>query len=283
MHSIKKNIEELILDKLQFGTAIIIKLIESIRKDRPATTKQAVYSALRKLREAEKVLIHNGQVSLNIKWIQKMTQYFSSAQYHYIHRNVGDGNFVGLDEGEKIQYFFKNPVIADIFWTHALYILIELSDKHAPVFIYNPHEWFLIARKDNETAFIRDVKEKSRMLLVTVGGKTALDREVSKYFDGTSSQYYMSEKPLFQKRNYYINTIGDFIIEVWISSSTADEIEKVYKTTNSLSDTVGFKLAEILQRKGETKIVVSKNKKKAVRLQKMLGKNFYIPLRKVLG
>lgn len=282
MESKTKNIEELILNHLQKGSVVILKLIELIKKDRPNTTKQGIYATLRKLKKEEKVLIHNSQASLNIKWVQTMSEYFTKTQYYYTHHDTGDGSFISLDDGEKIEYYFQNPIVADTFWTHALYILLDITPQQSPLFIYNPHEWFLIARRENETAFIKDTKEKNRILLVTAGNKNPLDKAVLGDFDGTTSQYYMSEKMLFKKKNYYINTLGDFIIEVWIDKLIAEKIEEVYKKTKKLNEEAKEELIKILGMKGKTKIVISRNNKKSERLQKMLRKYFYIPKQSIL-
>lgn len=277
METKPKNIEELILSHLQKGSVVILKLIEQIKKDRPNTTKQGVYATLRKLKKEEKVLIHNGQTSLNIKWVQQMSEYFAKTQYYYTHHDTGDGNFISLNDREKIEYYFQNPVVADTFWTHALYILLDLTPQESPLFLYNPHEWFLITRSENETALIKDVKEKGRLFLVTVGDKSPLDKAVSGDFDGINSQYYMSEKPFFKKKNYYINTLGEFIIEVWIDNLIAEKIEGIYRKSKNLTAEVKEELTKILEMKGRTKIVISRNSKKSERLQKMFKKYFYIP------
>lgn len=277
METKHKNIEELIINCLQKGSVIILKLIEQIKNERSNTTKQGVYASLRKLKEEEKVLIHNGQASLNIKWVQKMSEFFSKTQYYYTHNDAGNGSFVNLDDGEKIEYYFQNPVVADTFWTHALYILLELTPQQSPLFLYNPHEWFLIARRENELAFIKDTKEKGRLFLVTVGDNDPLDKVVANDFDGKNSQYYMSEKPFFKKKNYYINTLGEFIIEVWIDNNISEKIEKIYKNSKNLTSEVKDELTKVLEMKGRTKIVISRNTKKSERLQKMFKKYFYIP------
>ena len=84
-----------------------------------------------------------------------------------------------------------------------------------------------------------------------------------KDFDGLASQYFMSEKPLFKKKNYYINVIGDFIIEVWISNTAADEIEDIYKSSAELTDEVKNRFLKIAEKKGRTKIVISRNLRKS--------------------
>lgn len=276
MEAKSKNIEELILYHLQKGSVVILKLIEQIKTNRPNTTKQGVYATLRKLKKEEKVLIHNGQASLNIKWVQQMSEYFAKTQYYYTHHDTGDGNFISLDDREKIEYHFQNPIVADTFWTHALYILLDITPQQSPLFLYNPHEWFLIARRENELAFIKDTKEKGRLFLMVVGDKEPLDKTISGDFDGTNSQYYMSEKPFFKKKNYYINILGDFIIEVWIDSLVAQKIEDIYKNSSKLTNEVKEEMVKILEMKGRTKIVISRNNKKSERLQKMFKKYFYI-------
>jgi len=274
----ENSIESLICTLLQQGAIDTASLIAEIRELRPKTTKQGVYAALRQLRREEIVVLHNKKASFNVRWLKQMDQFIKSAEQNYIESDFGRDNFLNLKDGEKISYFFSNPIDTDNFWGHALVILGESSvPSSEPAYLYNPHEWFLIARRESERECF-DIITKKRRLLLTSGAKTPLDRAVAIEFDGDRGQYHMLDTPLFPKNNYYLNIVGDFIIEVWIDSSIAAQIESLYRETEKLGDDTAEKLIRIVAGRGRSKLAISRNAKKAERLKKMLRKNFYIPV-----
>ena len=117
------SIEGLIFKCLDNGPIKTSLLLEKIRKERPHTTKQGTYLALRNLKKEEVVVVHNKHVSFNVRWLKNMENYFALAQRHYFEENVGQNNFLNLKDGEKITYSFNDTAQTDIFWWHALYFL----------------------------------------------------------------------------------------------------------------------------------------------------------------
>lgn len=273
----ENSIENLVCQSLRDGSVSTLSLIDSVRKIRPKTTKQGFYFALRNLKRGEVVVIHNKRVSFNIRWLKNMDRFFRIAEQHYSEDGLGRDNFLNLRDGEKISYLFASPAETDMFWGHALVLLSEtLPDQNEPVYLYNPHEWFLVARRESELECIKLITQKRRFLL-TAGGKTPLDHSVSSDFDGDKSQYYMADNSIFPKNNYYLNVIGDFIIEVRIDPSLAQKIEQLYAQAEVDNGVSKEKLKEIVRDKGRSKMTISRDKNKAERLKKVLRKYFYIP------
>lgn len=273
-----KSLENMICASLQCGPVNTTSLIAQIQKRRPKTTRQGVYAALRNLRREEVVVMHNKKTSFNVRWLKRMDQFFLVAEQHYVEEDFGRDNFLNLAEGEKIAYFFASPTETDKFWGHALILLAESGISNAePVYLYNPHEWFLIARQKSELECIATIT-RTRRFLLTAGGKTPLDRAVAKEFDDNMSQYHMLEQPLFQKNNYYLNIVGNFLIEVQIDPNIAAHIETLYRKTEKNDDETKKLLTEAVESRGRSKLVISRNSNKAEKLKKLLRKNFYIPV-----
>lgn len=270
-----KNIEDRILSELQKGSVVILSLIKKIQDERPGTTKQAVYAALRNLRREEMVLCLKGVASLNLTWINQMTSYLELARKSY-QQSLGQGSFLDLEDRERIKYYFNDAHKADIFWTHAYYVLLGQLQPNEPVFLYNPHEWFFIARKENETTVLASTVAANHPYLVVAGGDTFLDKYIRKYFDGEKSQYHLLPASLFKDSTYYINIFGDFLIEVWLDKKVVGKLEKIYQTTAEWNDGVEKKFQKILALNGRLRIVISRNHKKAIRLKKTLSKGFAI-------
>ncbi|EKD46507.1 MAG: hypothetical protein ACD_67C00211G0003 [uncultured bacterium] len=270
-----KRIEEYLIFYLKKGPIKCLNLVTKIQEERPGTTKQAVYSALRQLRAEENIIIAKGFASLNIAWLNKMTSFFDLAKNNYI-KNSNSGSFLDLEDNERIKYYFHTLQKADVFWTHAYYLLLERLKEHEPVFLYNPHEWFLLARTENELACVTDTIAKNHQFLVTSSSTTLLDKFVSRYFDGTKSQYNMLSKPMFKESNYYVNVFGDFLIEAWLDKNIIAEVENIYQTSQEFDDATKNAFHNVLDMEGRMRIVISRNHKKAERFKKSLTKGFAI-------
>ncbi len=272
----KESLEDIVVDILQRGPVSTAHLIELVSKKRKIT-KQGVYFCLRGLAQQEVIVVHNKQVSLNVRFIKKMKTFFETASHHYLDSSIGTFNVMGLQEGEQITYSFRNPITTDVFWWDALYALSLLSPNTEPVYLYNPHEWFLLARRESELEAIAEITKKRRFLL-TVPGTTVLDKYVSRDFDGNKSQYHMVGEPLFSQKNYYFNVLGDFIIEVWIDKKIAEAVEHFYANIQEVTKNTIPDLISILEKRGRSKLCISRNKKKAEKLRRLVKKYFYIPV-----
>jgi hypothetical protein len=88
--------------------------------------------------------------------------------------------------------------------------------------------------------------------------------------------YETLEKPLFDKNNYYVNVIGDFVIEVWLDKKVCKEIDDYYTKTQNLGEIERQKLEHILSQKGKNKFVVSRNKRKAEAFRSKFKKYFFL-------
>lgn len=270
------KIEDLIISILKNGPSPSADLVKKISLLKTRATKQAVYSALRKLKSEEIVVTHGKIASLNSLWINKMTDFFAEARHHYSISNVEAEGFLALEDGDKITYNFKNPEVADTFWGHAFDILANIMPKEEPIFIYNPHEWFLLAREEQETALFKRILDQKRQILITSPGQDPLDKFVKKYFDGTYAQYHLSPIELFKKPNYYLNIFSDYIIEVWIDEKTHEKIENFYKTNIEFNEEKRRLIQAIIATQGRNKLSISKNKERADKIKRMLKKDFYI-------
>ena len=271
-----KSIEEHIISLLQKESHSGPELLAAIQKHRPGTTKQALYSSLRKLRSTEIVITHKMRMSLSSIWVTKMAEFFTLAKHFYTKTTTTDEGFLNLEDGDRVTYSFKNPNVTDIFWGHAFDILAEVTPKHEPVYLYNPHDWFMLARPETEKLLFKKFAQAGKQLLVLAGDTKPLDKYIIKEFDGTIAQYHPTNELLFDKRNYYLNIFDDFIIEAYLDEPTAQKIDDFYNTTTEWNPNTEAVLKKIIADEGKNKLVISRNRNKAEKLKKVFKKYFYI-------
>jgi hypothetical protein len=269
-----KTIEDHILASLQVGSRGTAELLEELQAVRAGTTKQAFYQTLRKLKKEEVVVVYAKRVSLSHIWINTMAEYFSIAGKNYSASESPSEEFLLLTDGEKISYSFKDPHTTDIFWGHAFGILLGQVNPTVPICIYNSHEWFLVAREESEKKLFTQIKDEKKSLLMLVGNREVLDIEIGKWFDGEQLQYFATTDKIFDKKNYYINVFGDFIIEAWLDPKTTIEINDFYLNKKVLSKEVKEELKNIVSKKGRNKLVISRNSRKASKTRSMFKKYF---------
>ncbi len=268
--------EETIIALLAQKSASGETLLLEAQKVKPLFTKQALYAILRRLIKQEVIVKHGKQFSLSNVWIGKMANFFTRASEQYgIHQESVD--FLSLADGDKISYSFKSPEETDRFWGHAFYVLANLMpphrDKKEPVYIYNPHEWFMLIRQESELHLFRKLADDKRQLWLLAGHRHPLDLHVKQFFDGTHLQYHTLVEPLFEKPYYYINVFGDFIIEAFLDVSVAEKMDQLYISASEWDEATKKELSSLIA-KGKTKLVISRNARKASKFKKMIGKYF---------
>lgn len=272
-----KTIEEHILSQLQAGALGTVQLLAKIVEVRSGTTKQAFYQALRKLKEEEVVIVRSKRVSLSHLWIKKMSEYFERVQYSYLDIKQNGEEYLNIEDGERISYTFKTYNHADIFWGHAFGVLSKTINLNKPICIYNPHEWFMIARRDSEKALFDDITKGGRNLFVLVGNSDPLDQLIKLEFDGKFAQYHTLKNGLFQKENYYLNIFGEYLIEAQLDENISKDVDAIYKknTGGKISDETINELRLLISKKGKNKITISKNKRKSDKLRAIFKKYFF--------
>lgn len=268
------NIEDLVLEKLGEGPQEIPDLIAFLSGKRPGTTKQAVYKALRGLRAHELIVQTRGEVALSSLWLKKLAYFVQTTQKNYRINDQPSVDFLGLKNGEKITYWFNSFEATDMFWAHAFDILSDIMPSSEPIYLYNPHEWFLLARPESELFLFNKLKSTGKKLFVIAGNREVLDIEVGKYFDNEVLRYYASPEVIFPKHNYYVNILNDFLIEVWLDEKTSSDINNFYKVTKTFDITAKDKLLEIIKQKGRNKLVIYRNERKANKIRNMFKRVF---------
>jgi hypothetical protein len=273
----KNSLEYGVITHLQKQPWVIVDLINKLKEARPKLSKQAVYQIIRTLRKSEIVVVASKRVSLSSIWIDRMYDFFSVAKYAYegtVGGATSNESFLNLEDGDSISYSFKNPNATDIFWGHAFNVLMGVMPKNEPIYLYNPHQWFLLARTESETLLLKQGEDEGHPWYQYIAHKTPLDDFTKKTFFNKPSGAQVQHKQYF-KNNYYVDTFGDFLVEAWLDPKTQQAIDLFYTTHDVWNDETKTKLVRIVsQMKGRNKLTISRNKKKSEKIKKMLGKYF---------
>lgn len=269
-----QSLEWLILTELKKKSRTGVELVSLLEKKRKGTTKQGVYRVLRVLTQQEIVVVSKKEYLLARTWVDKMAQFFVSAQKDSAHTVVPEQNFLLLSDGDSITYTFKNPIATDNFWNHAIHLLLDVQSKNVPVCFYNPHNWFLFAHRESEQSLLKTLLRKKCALRVLNGTRDPMDVFVKKFFTNEQLQYFAAPKSIFKKRNYYLSVFGDFQIEVWLDATIQKKIDEWYAHTTTETKESLLELQKIVLAKGKTKMKISRDSKRGITLLKIFARYF---------
>jgi hypothetical protein len=197
----------------------------------------------------------------------------NTSSAHYISKDSSP-DFLALADGESVTYNFSTIKNMDTFWGHTWNVIMASTPTSNPLFIYDPHYWFYFARNELERKFQKEITASKRQYFMTVEGKTPLDKIIRKDFTGQYLQY--NHNNIFNKGNYYLTIIGDYIAETYLDREVSKKIKNIFNANMSVTPDVVADLKEILEAKVKSKFKISRNKKRADKLKKKLSKGFYV-------
>jgi len=270
---IENRLENRIIEKLSRGSILSPDLISQISKQHDVT-EQGVYKALSFLLDNEIVTKNKKLLSLNTLWIERLKNFTNSVSEIY---SIDDFNdFLLLDDKERLTYHFKNTTKLDIHWMHIVLLMLKRF-KDSPFVIYNPHCWFMMERPHTESVFFEWINKNRRPTFFLIGGNARLDKLVKKQLTTEYVKIELNTDNKFPK-DKYVAIIGDYIIYSSYGANFNKKIDTFFSAHAELDQNTidGFK--NTLQRDSEPKIVVERNRSKAIKLSKQITKNHYVSL-----
>lgn len=274
------TIKYMILTALSEGPKTSVDLIDEIKNKRPGATKQGVYKALRSLLQSENVVKYRKSLVLNQLWLNKIGAFLRQTNKNYLVNKRSKKSHDSIDwmqEGSKLSLAFKSYEVHDKFYSHLFSLIIQKTDPRSPIYVYNPHEWFILGvnLKKNEDYLFNWLGEIGRQLYFTVGYNTSLDKKFREKYESDEIQIALDEKMKFPK-NYSVNVIGNYIAESRSDMGFAENIHNIYENTANY-DEAGESVRKLLQKKYKLKMIISYNPERAKKLKDKLAKNFFIP------
>ncbi len=266
------KIEDFIIESLHEKSLTGPQLVKKIQEDRGKITKQSVYHVLKKLIQKEVVHKVKNQYYLNIFWLRKIESFLMS----YVKRNPENIGITTFKDGDKVTVTFPNMDRADIYWGHLFDTIYEILPKNQALFLYHPHEWIMLARKKTESFFFERCEKEKRYHFVTIGGNTKWDISFKKEFQGNYNKINIGID-LKMKQNTYFSIAGDYIFEIHIPLYLAEKIEQLYQDEELTEPMLIPHLKKLIREPHKTKLVIFKNRKKALKLKKRMLKDFLIP------
>jgi hypothetical protein len=267
-----ESLDERIIHLLQNGSLSTANLLAQLGGEGKKLSKQGFYKALRQLKADDVVVVTKGAASLNTTWIQQVSDLLSRASAAY---STGTSSgILSLADKESVSYHFGTLQQLDNYWGHLQDIVVKATPASEPLFTYDPHYWFYLARPEIEKAHIALANSLGKQFLMTVAGTTPLDKVVLLDFNNEMRQYHMER--VLEKPGYYVVIVGDYVFEASFEEAVERHIEHIYTQHTAPTPEALREIEQIPHLKTRTKLKVSRNHTRAQTLKRKLSKNFII-------
>lgn len=270
----KKDIETRVIERLHQGSVAGPDLLVFLGQGGYQVSKESMYRVLRQLLHEEVVQKSDGKYHLNRIWVNRLREFLIThvGEKEALHTQ----HLLQMQDGDRITYQFKNPNLMGLYWAHSYNVIFEELRLTEPLLIYHPHEWLIHTRTESEEYFLRNFEKRKQLVFFALGGATELDKAFKKEW---SSEYLQINTGLDMglAKNKYLNVLGDFIFEITTTFAFAEQVDEVFQSEENLTGLVRDQLHDITQQHYKTKLVLTRNAKKAALWQKRFLKSFYIP------
>ncbi len=270
---VENRLENKIIEKLSNGSILSPDLI-SIVSEENNVSEQGVYKALSFLIKNEIVTKNKKLVSLNNFWIEKLKSFTNSVSEKYSVDDFDD--FFLLEDKEKLIYHFKDTVKLDIHWMHIVLMMMKRFKDNSLV-IYNPHCWFMFERAETESEFFKWLEDNKRTTLFLIGGDTKLDRSIKKKIGSEIIKVELDKEYKFP-REKYVSIIGDYIIYTDYGVEFNKKTDDFFDSYSDINEKTITDFKNLLNRNNKSKIIIERNKAKAIKLSKQITINHFVPL-----
>jgi hypothetical protein len=237
--------------------------------------EESIYRTLRELLKQEVINKAQKKYSLNRNWIQRMHEF--SLQHTIKPHTVDAHSILQFSDGDSITYEFKSADLMGIYWGHMYDYVTDVHPSDIPIIIYHPHEWLIHARKTSEEYVLNRVNKEKRLVLFSIGGNTDLDKKFQKDWSSDYLKINTYVEVTGLKSNRYINVLGNFIFEVRTTVAFEEAVDNFFQKNSTINETNRKELQQIVHDHYRTKLIFSRNRKRAQSLRKNLSKDFYIP------
>jgi DNA-binding transcriptional regulator YhcF (GntR family) len=271
-----ETIKTALIQKLLPGPQFIPDIVEEL-SELLNVTPQGVYKALRALRQAEVVSVHNKHASLSLIWISKEKEKMIFAENAYRSVPYIEELLKGSKKHNSWTFHTLNEL--DLFWTHTYTLCMEQVDVKIPTYSIQPHDWYSYVRTETDSYWVEKHCESGRLSRTLLTHSGELDRVVMrmrKQSLGSLFEYTLNENPLKQKNTVYYNIIGPYLFTVIFDVKVADMLEEFISCYSTLPLTKDGqeKINAIVREKGNFKLTISYSEKKTSEMEKKVKKYF---------
>ena len=266
------NLQEHILTLLSEKRSLTAKQLQLVAAKRyRACSIQAVYKELRNLMETGVVVKANKKYSLSLPWILQSYAFVEKAYENYFENAALDDL---LPAGEKRAVWkFRDLKRADDLWIQAVLALIQ-ELKTDTVYGWIPHPWFSIIHYQKDVRFQDSLRLQGAKYYFMIGGETFLDKHFAEEWPKDVYFVSMAPGPFDDKRDLYLNVIGDYILTISVDEKTQQRIDDFFDSICTLQELTLAKSLSLFDSQAAIKVSLERHAVKAKKLSKSFSSYF---------
>lgn len=258
------TVKESIIKELQSGIKAKSAVIDSVMAAEKVTL-QAVYKELRKLAKDEVVLDTQKKLSLTLTYIEHEHKRWRRVLERYTdHVSIDD--FLQLPKGKSLSFVFSDIAALDLFWTQAFIILERILPEEASTYSVVAHDWFSYARPATDDIWTQKHTRTQRMVITH---PAEVDWQVARMRRKQGYEFTGNENPFKLNEAQYVTLVSDWVFEVEFDKAVAKVLNEYIRSLKSVDQVNPVRMNELMKMKGNFKLKLSNNPKKA---REMVGK-----------
>ena len=269
------RIKDLIIDILSFDWPLTLSQIHyKITKEyHRSASFQATYKALTELISENVISKQDKLYQININWVEKLKEFSVHIENNYKNNEkipLLEGVLKVKTENNVTVMTFNSLLELDKMW---LNIKKEYYRSRAVenevTFWEGNHCWWLLAYPELEYGEIEILKKKKVKDFVIVHNNTPLDLLAKKFYDHAGINVRMSKSRVESDMTVF----GDTIMQVYLPAEIRDKIDELYLKCKNPSDVdIHYLLKEILTKKIQLNLILTKNREIAEQLKQKVSK-----------
>lgn len=258
----ENNVKDLVFSILTNEYPLkIISLTNLIKKRyRRMVTFQAVRKAILELVKEGVLIQKDKEFLINKIWVKESKKTIDEL-YQTIYQEKKKPKEID-SIGEEISVFsFTSINDMEKFWQ-------ELIDDWFKEFksgglkincFQGAHGWEGLLHPDTEKTLMSQLKDKGIKSYALFMSNTALDKTLKKFYISIGVKTIISKSSSQFDRSYYVGTYGDLVVQTQYPETIVKEIDNFFKKNKKLGDLNLKELSDIVNKKIDIKLSVTKN------------------------
>ncbi len=250
----------------------LIELTNFIRKRYgKAVTFQAVRKAVLELVEEGVLLKEENAFLINKEWITRAKRTLD-ALYEQVHQKKNKP--ISFDAiGEEVSVFTFDSLGSMMkFWEDLIDSWFKKLVKNGTTLNVwqGMHPWEGALYPDREREVMEQLKEKEIKSYVLCIGNTSLDKAVIKFYKSIGIITSVAPSSSSFDKEYYVGTYGDLVVQTRYPLELINALDVFFKKSKSLEHFNLKDLSDIVNKKREIKLSVTKNSSMAKQINRSI-------------
>ncbi|MFA6255554.1 MAG: hypothetical protein WC606_00075 [Candidatus Absconditabacterales bacterium] len=229
------------------------------------------YKIIDTLLENQILSKEQGKLKLHTAWILSLIELTNKVRQTYLETNDLK---IDLKEGEQKIFYASSLIDLDNVRADLLSAMALKYTENESLYMYNAHLYHILGIPETETTNVKNMKQQLKKVYLLAGNESIMDQHAANILRVQGIEVICSNKTKFLKEGYFINIIGDYILESVFPTIINQYFKVLFDTIENIQDFKPEPFQNIFKMKTECKITIRRNRKDAEMFKKEIMKYF---------